>query len=117
MGQIWSAHKALTEWRKDKVEGLYISSILLKNKDVPLFEQRFGYLDYDWLLRVTKDRVCRTTEPVVIKHISKNNLSLDKTYRITDFYMNLMLTDENKDAQKRIYGTRGRYHYFVGETK
>lgn len=117
MAQIWSAHRALIEWRKDKVPGMYISSILMKNENVPRFEERFGHLDYDWLLAVTKDRKCVATEPVVIKYIAEDNLSFDPYYRKSDFYMNLMIANGNLGAAKRIFSTYGRYHYKMGNTK
>ena len=115
--QTWSAHRALYEWRKDKVNGLHISSIMLKNENVPLFEERWGFLDYDWLLMVTRGRVCKTTDPVVIKYVSGNNLSLNDEYRSADFWMNLKQVDGNKGAMKRICSTRGKYYYYIGETK
>jgi len=117
MVQILSAHEALTGWKKNKVPGMYISSILMKNENVPRFEERYGYLDYDWLLAVTKDRKCVETEPVVIKYIAGDNLSYNKEYRLNDFYNNLKIADGRFGAMKRICGTRARYHYVIGETK
>lgn len=115
MGQIWSAHRALSNWDKEK-HNIYIGSILVKNKNIPRFEETFGYLDYKWLLDVTRNRRCVYTEPVVNKYVTKDNLSLNREYRTTDFWTNVCLCG-NDLAEKRIYGTRARYHYSMGEGK
>lgn len=94
-----------------------MGSILLQNRNIPLFEEYFGMLDYDWLVRVTADRTCKTINPVVIRYISKNNLSLNPNYRKKDFYMIMMHVDGNIAAMKRLCGTRGRYHYVQGEMR
>jgi len=118
MEQSLSAHEALLNWRKDLIDGqLCISSVLLRNDKIPLFEERYGFLDYDWFLEVTKDRKCIFTEPTVIRYVSGNNLSRDSEYRKVDFYMNLMRVDRNLEAMKRIQSTRGRYYYSMGKTK
>ena len=95
----------------------YLGSLLIKNNNVPLFEEYFGQLDYDWLLRLTKGRKCAQTEPVVYRNITGKNLSLNPDYRKRDFYMGLLLTDGDTPVMKRWYGSRARYHYFMGEIK
>lgn len=117
MGQNSSLHQALLSWNKKRGGDAYLGSILLKNKDVPLFETYFGMLDYDWLLRVTKDRKCKMIDSVVIKYVRDNNLSLDPEYRRKDFYMIMLHVDGNIKAMKRLCGTRARYFYYVGNTK
>lgn len=89
----------------------------MKNQNIPLFEEMFGLLDYDWLLKVTKDRKCAITEPLVIRYINGKNLSLDSDYRKKDFYMIMLYIDGNLDAMKRLCGTRGRYFYYIGNGK
>lgn len=104
--------------KRDKNYGwAYISSLLIKNNDVPLFEEYFGQLDFDWLLRLTKDRTCVQTSPVVIRNINKNNLSLNPIYRKRDFYMGLLLVDGDVPVMKKWYASRARYHYVMYEMK
>ena len=86
------------------------------NENVPLFEEYFGQLDYDWLLRATK-RKCFMITPCVIRYEDGNNLSLDNEYRKRDFYMVLLVLDGDLKAMKKVYGTRGRYYYKIGNTK
>jgi len=108
----------LLKWDK-KLFGnsLYLGSILVKNQDIPFFEEMFGLLDYDWLVKITKDRKYAITEPVVNRYVNGNNLSLDPEYRKKDFYMIMLHVDGDLDAMKRLCGTRGRYYYYIGNTK
>ena len=117
MEQNLSLHQAYLSWNKKQIGGAYLGSILLKNKNVPLFETYFGMLDYDWLIRVTKDRVCKVIDPIVIRYIGEDNLSLDPEYRKKDFHMAMLQIDGNINAMKRLNGTRARYFYYMGETK
>lgn len=105
-----SYYQGLLEWDREPV---YIGSILVKNKNVPLFEEYFGQLDYDWLLRLTKNRSVVVTEPVVKRYMTGINLSLDSEYRKKDFYMVLLHVDGNLKAMRRVYGTRARYYYYM----
>lgn len=104
--------------KRDKNYGwAYISSLLIKNENIPLFEEYFGQLDYDWLLRLTKDRHCVQTPPLVIRNLTGTNLSLNPDYRKRDFYMGLLLVDGNIPVMKNWYSSRARYHYVMGEGK
>lgn len=109
-------HDILKE-RSKKANWPYLSSILIKNEKVPFFEEYFGQLDYDWLLKATKDRKCVECSPSVIRYVSGKNLSLNSVYRKNDFYMSLLIMDENTTAIKRMFGSRGRYFYVIGEMK
>jgi hypothetical protein len=84
------------------------------NKNIPLFEENFGALDYDWVLKATENRTCTFTAPCVIRHVTGKNLSLDPEYRKNDFYMSLLLVDGNIRAMRRICGTRARYFFNSG---
>ena len=95
----------------------YLSSLLIKNQNVPLFEEYFGQLDFDWMLRLTKDRLCVQTNPVVIRNMTGKNLSRDADYRRRDFYMGLLLTEGNLKSMKRRFASRARYHYVMNEMK
>ena len=109
-------HEVLKK-RSKEANWVYISSILMANKDVPLFEEYFGQLDYEWLLEVTKDRKCKEIVASVIRHIDGDNLSLNPEYRKRDFYIGMLLVDDNIDTLKSMYGTRARYYYVMGEMK
>ena len=95
----------------------YMSSLLIKNNNIPLFEECFGQLDYDWLLRLTKERKCVQVSPVVRRNMTGHNLSLNPTYRKRDFYMGLLLIDGDIPVMKRWFGSRARYHYVKGEMR
>jgi hypothetical protein len=95
----------------------YIGSLLIQNKDIPLFEEYFGQLDYDWLLRVTKYRKCKETDITVVRYVNGTNLSLNSEYRKRDFYMGLLDVDGNLSVMKKWFASRARYHYVMGERK
>lgn len=115
MGQIWSAHEALSNWKKNKCN-IYISSILVRNKDIPKVEECFGMLDYKWLLDMTKYRNCVYTDPVVYKYVSGNNLSMQKRYAEINYLMCLYYA-KGIAIRRRMRGTKGRWHYAMGEGK
>ena len=116
MARNLSVHDQLLNWRKDLIDGqLCISSVLLPNKGIPLFEEEYGFLDYDWFLKVTKDRECIFTEPTVIRYVGERNLSRRWKYRRADFCMTLYHADHS--AFKRIYSTHARYYYSIGDMK
>ena len=112
-----SVHKALYEWNRKKISGLYMSSLFIKNENIPLLEEYFGTLDYDWLLKLTKTRKSSVIEPCVIRYVNGENLSLTSDYRRADFYMVMLKIDGNVNAMKRLCGSRARYHYYLGEVK
>lgn len=88
-----------------------MSSILVRNENIPLFEEYFGQLDYDWLLRLTESRKCVQIPPCVIRYVDGNNLSLNFEYRKRDFYMAMLRLDGNIPAMKRQCGSRARFFY------
>lgn len=94
-----------------------MSSILMVNRDVPLFEEQYGQLDYEWTLRATEHRVCAEVEPCVIRHVGDRNLSRDDEYRRRDFYTGLMLADGNRRVMKRWFSSYARYHYVAGNVR
>jgi len=114
MGQNLSIHQVLLARSKAR-HWPYFSSIMIVNKNVPRLEEYFGQLDYDWLLRVTKDRSCKEIDPCVFRYVNGENLSLNPEYRKRDFYMGLLMVDENTDTMKRWFASRARYHYVMGE--
>lgn len=104
--------------KRDNQRGwLYMGSLLIKNNNIPLFEEYFGQLDFDWLLKLTKDRKCIQCSPVVKRNITGYNLSFDPIYRKRDFYMGLLLIEDNPSIIKKWYASRGRYYYVIGNMK
>jgi hypothetical protein len=95
----------------------YLGSIVMKNDNIPLFEEYFGQLDYGWLLEATLTRECKEVEPCVIRYVDDKNLSLNPTYRKRDFYMGLLDVDGNIPVMKRWYSSRARYHYIKNDVK
>ncbi|HOW26385.1 MAG TPA: hypothetical protein PK711_12030 [Bacteroidales bacterium] len=96
-----------------------MSSILMVNSDVPLFEEVYGKHDYDWILSVTEKYACKEVPPVVIRYINEKNLSLDPVYRSEDFDFMLSILQRNNNMAgiKRLHGTRARYDYKMGNYK
>jgi len=109
-----SLHQALLNRNKDIYKNVYLGSVLMVNKNIPLFEEYFGALDYDWVLKATANRPCSVVKPCVIRHVTGKNLSLDPEYRKKDFYTAMLLADGNIRAMRRICGTRARYYYQIG---
>ncbi len=110
--------------KSKKGQHSYIGSILYSAdlKDV-LFEEHFGKVDFDWILRLFHRRssaeICR---PLYNRYVYKTNLSLDNNYRTADFYYSLMTIEKYEEkypkevntAFKRIHGSRARYYYLTG---
>ncbi len=104
------------------IGGLLYSSDL---KDI-FFEEQFGMLDFDWLLKLFQHRnsaeVCK---PLFIRHIDNMNLSLNEVYRKNDYnFSNRILNDyedqyprEVKMARKRLNGSLARYYYYTEKMK
>ena len=112
--------------RSLKGQNTYLSSIIFqKSLKHILFEEHFGVVDFDWLLRLFhQQESIEVREPLYIRHKDGENLSLDNKYRITDAYFSLMFIHKNyydtycratKIAHRKIFGTMARYYYFIGE--
>ena len=67
-----------------------MSSIIFKREQIKFFEEDFGKVDYDWILRMTEGKRTVEVDPVVIRHVDGKNLSLDPEYRKIDYYYALM---------------------------
>jgi len=91
-----------------------------------LFEEVFGLIDYDWVLRIFYGRdsieVC---DSLYTRYVDGQNLSLDPFYRRVDYYYSLFFVErymneypkEVKISMQRIHGSRARYFYLVGDMK
>ena len=96
----------------------YLGSVLIKNQNVPLFEEQYGMLDYDWKVKVAESRKCNTFNiPLVVRYVNKDNLSLNSDYRKKDFYLKMTYIDENIKTMKKLFGSRARYYFQIGNVK
>lgn len=88
--------------------GIYLGSILVRNNNIPLFKTK--WLDFDWLLELTRDRRCVQTVPMVCRTISGQNLSLNPEYRQADYDLKVGIV-RNKASLAKINGSYARYFY------
>src|SRR6218665_3302667 len=102
----------------------YLGSIMFRKelKQV-LFEEHFGMADADWLLRLFQDQESiEVVDSLYYRFVNGHNLSLLESYRRTDFYYSLMMLEhyqlqfakETRLAYSKIYGSRARYYYLLG---
>ncbi len=108
-------------------QNTYLGGIIYRKelKDI-LFEENFGMVDYDWLLRLlhNKDSI-EVCDSLYHRHVNKVNLSLNEDYRSKDFYFSLMFIERYLDlyprevriSYKRIHGSRARYFYLRNNMK
>jgi glycosyltransferase involved in cell wall biosynthesis len=105
----------------------YLGGLLLaKPLSNILFEEHFGAVDFDWIVRIFEERESiEVNEALYIRNETGNNLSMNKNYRRKDYYYSLLSVEQFEDrwpevvslARKRIHGSRARYHYVVGDMK
>ena len=118
--------KILSREKKGR-QTFYFSNMMISKELKGIeFEERFGMVDYDWLCRVFENNASvEVQKSLMIRYVEGANLSLNETYRRNDFYYSLLTQDayfdqyprEAKKGMKRLYGTRGRYYYFIGNMK
>lgn len=108
-------------------QNAYLGSIIFHSslKNI-LFEENFGVVDYDWILRLFHEKesieVCKS---LYYRHIRKCNLSLNEDYRRKDYYYSLMFLENYENdyprevsvARMKINGTRARYYYLMNNMK
>lgn len=110
---------------KHRQQTTYLSTMMIHQKlKHVLFEEHFGMVDYDWLLRIFENQ-CSAEVPcnLVTRFVDGRNLSLNKEYRKKDYYYSLMCLEsfekkypvEVMTAHKRINGSRARYYYLTGD--
>lgn len=88
--------------------GIYLGSILVKNRNIPPFKTK--WLDFDWLLDLTGCRTCVQTVPMVRRTIDGNNLSLNPAYRQADYDLKVGII-KNETSLEKINGSYARYFY------
>ena len=118
--------KILSREKKGR-QTFYFSNMMISKKLKHIrFEERFGMVDYDWLVRVFENNASiEVQKSLMTRYVEGANLSLNETYRRNDFFYSLLTQDSYFDqypqavkmGMKRLYGTRGRYYYFIGNMK
>lgn len=108
-------------------QNTYLGSIIYRKelKDIH-FEESFGMVDFDWVLRLFYGQesieVCKA---LYYRYVFDTNLSLNEGYRAKDFYFSLMAIEqyaqefpkEVRHSYKMIHGSRARYYYLLGNMK
>lgn len=107
------------------ISSLMIPMKLIKHSPTNFaFEEHFGMCDFDWILRVYKNRPSiHINMALVERRIHGGNLSLDRSYRITDYCNSIYTFErymssyprETRIGRRRVAGTLARYFYLVGD--
>ncbi|QIA06722.1 glycosyltransferase family 2 protein [Draconibacterium halophilum] len=103
----------------------YMGSIMFHKRLKGIkFEEHFGQIDFDWIAHLFyNNESVEVCEILYKRYVDKSNLSLNKQYRIRDYFYSLLTLEEFlpefrkevKLGRKRINGTRARYHYLLEE--
>lgn len=113
--------------RSHEGQTTYLGSILYRKElKTVLFEEHFGLADADWLLRLFREQESiEVVDSLYCRYVDGNNLSLLESYRRKDFYYSLMMLEfyqhqyykETRMAYSKIYGSRARYYYLLGNMR
>lgn len=111
--------------RSQEGQQAYLGSIVFSSELRHVrFEEEYGVADYDWGLALFHQQASiEVMRPLYTRHVDGVNLSLNPAYREKDFLHSLttlkkyeaLYPKEVKLARKRIYGTRARYFYLMGQ--
>ncbi|MDQ3017776.1 MAG: glycosyltransferase family 2 protein [Bacteroidota bacterium] len=89
-----------------------------------LFEEEYGAVDFDWILRLFYQRdSVELCESLYLRHVEGENLSMDERYRLNDYKCSLKTLKhfqneyppQVKEGVRRVNGTLGRYYYVTGK--
>ena len=108
-------------------QSTYLGSIIFhKSLKGILFEQEYGMVDFDWMVKLFhQQKSIEVCEPLYTRNVDGSNLSLNDSYREKDFNFSLNFIQEYslsypnevKIAHKKIHGSRARYYYLIGNMK
>jgi len=108
-------------------QSVYIGSLMFhKSLKNILFEEKYGQLDFDWLLRLFENNASvEINLPLYNRYFDGDNLSINEKYRNNDYKYGLVVLNkysekyplESKLGIKRLNGTYARYFYMVGDMK
>jgi glycosyltransferase involved in cell wall biosynthesis len=113
--------------KQKKGQNTYLGSIMFSSelKHI-LFEEHFGMVDFDWLLRMFDgQKLVEVNQCLYNRIVFGSNLSLNEAYRIKDFYYTLLTLEDYWDrypqhcllSYKRSHGSLARYYYLMGNMK
>ena len=108
-------------------QNTYLGSIIYSRslKDI-LFEENFGMVDFDWILRLFNSNpsieVCAS---LYNRYVDGRNLSLNEAYRKKDFNHSLSFIQQYKAlypkevriSERKINGSMARYYYVMNNMK
>lgn len=110
-----------------KGQKAYIGSLLFsKSLQNVFFEEAFGVVDYDWILRLFHQQTSiEINKALYTRNVFGSNLSLNEEYRRKDFYYSLLTIERFQDeypaevklSYKKIHGSRARFYYVTGNMK
>lgn len=113
--------------RRNSGQPVYMSTVMIsKTLSSILFEEEYGCVDYDWLVRLFENNASvHCNRPLATRFVYGRNLSLQRSYREKEYALSLRAAGEYmgkypaeaQEALYRINGTRARYHYVMGEMK
>jgi len=111
--------------RRKSGQPVYMSTIMISRElSSVLFEEEYGCVDYDWLLRLFEGHSSvHCNKVLAARYVSGENLSLQSRYREKEYDLSIRTAEsyrkkyssEVSEAIYRINGTRARYYYVVGE--
>lgn len=111
--------------RVKQAQKTYFGSIMI-HKDLKhiLFEETFGMVDYDWVLRIFEGQhSVEVLKPLFVRYVDGHNLSLNEQYRLNDFQIasqaiasyGAQYPQEARLGLKRLHGSMARYYYLIGK--
>ncbi len=113
--------------KKNSGQNTYLGAIIYKRElNHILFEEYFGVVDYDWILRLFhQQESIEVSQSLYNRYVHGANLFLKDSYRKIDFYYSLMTIEDYqpdypkqvKRSYKRINGSRARYYYLIGNMR
>jgi glycosyltransferase involved in cell wall biosynthesis len=108
-------------------QSIYIGSLMFhKSLKTILFEEIYGQLDFDWVLRLFENNASvEVNAPLYNRYFAGDNLSINENYRRNDYQYGLTVLNEygkkypqeSRLGIKRLNGTYARYFYKIENMK
>jgi glycosyltransferase involved in cell wall biosynthesis len=111
--------------RSYKGQVIYLSGLLFSAELKHIeFEEQFGFLDYDWLVRLFENQTSIELPNLLFtRYVEGNNLSFNEKYRISDHQAGISLLEhyqqlypkESRIGIQKFHGTLARYYYLINQ--